>query len=418
MQPQGVVRANLLCLADPKQTFASLRHRNYRLWFFGQAASLVGTWMQSTAQGFLVYELTHSPAFLGYVAFANGVPTWLLMLLGGVLSDRMSRRTLLLITQTIMMVLAMILTALTWGQWVQPWHILVLAFGLGIANAFDIPTRQSFAVELVASEDLGNAIGLNATMINLATTTGPAIAGITYALLGPAWCFALNAVSFLAVIGALLLIQVAPAPTAARSNTALDDLRTGIHFVSAQPMIRLLFFTVIAVTVLGWSFGTLLPAWAVNILNGDATTQGFLQSARGLGALIGAVLIASMAHLAIKGKLLTLGTICFPLFLLVFAVVRWLPLSLFAIAGAGLAAIIIVNTVNILVQTRAPEELRGRAMSFHSLSASGMLPLGSLLAGATAQLVGEPVTIAAGATILLALAILLFIGAPELRKLQ
>src|SRR5262245_9039549 len=178
--------------AKLSQTFSAFRYRNYRLWFAGQLVSLVGTWMQTTAQGFLVFELTHSPAYLGYVGFAAGVPSWLFMLYGGVIADRVSRRNLLLMTQTGMVILAFILAALTFSGWVQPWHIIVLALGLGVANAFDAPARQAFVVEMVDREDLTNAIALNSSMFNLATVVGPAVSGLVYAWLGPAWCFTIN----------------------------------------------------------------------------------------------------------------------------------------------------------------------------------------------------------------------------------
>jgi MFS family permease len=191
-------------------TFAALQYPNYRLWFIGQMISLVGTWMQGTAQGYLVYELTRSPAYLGYVGFAAGVPSWLFMLYGGVIADRMSRRTLLVITQTCMMLLAFLLAGLTFTGRVQPWHIIVLAFLLGTANAFDAPARQAFVLEMVDRQHLTNAIALNSTMFNLGTAIGPAMAGITYSLFGPAWCFTINAFSFLAVIAALLLMKLKP----------------------------------------------------------------------------------------------------------------------------------------------------------------------------------------------------------------
>jgi MFS family permease len=188
------------------RTFAALKHSNYRLWFQGQLVSLFGTWMQTTAQGFLVFELTHSPEYLGYVGFAAGIPTWLFTLYGGVIADRVPRRTLLTVTQTSMMVLAFILAGLVFSHLVQPWHILALAFLLGVANSFDAPARQAFVGEMVAREDLTNAIALNATMFHMATAVGPAVAGFTYALFGPGWCFTLNGLSFIAVIAALRIV--------------------------------------------------------------------------------------------------------------------------------------------------------------------------------------------------------------------
>ena len=200
-----------------QRTFAALQYPNYRLWFMGQLVSLVGTWMQITAQSFLVFELTHSTAYLGYVGFANGLPSWLFMLYGGVIADRMSRRKLLMITQSTMMVLAFLLAGLAFAGLVQPWQIVVLALALGTANAFDAPARQAFVLELVDRPDLTNAIALNSSMFNLATVVGPTVAGLTYAAFGAAWCFALNGVSFIAVIIALVLMRL-PASSAGSAH--------------------------------------------------------------------------------------------------------------------------------------------------------------------------------------------------------
>ena len=299
--------------------------------------------MQFTAQGFLVFQLTHSPAFLGYVGFASGAPIWLFTLFGGVVSDRMPRRNLLLITQTTMMILAFILAALTFLGHIQPWHIVLLAFGLGVANAFDTPARQAFVVELVEREDLGNAIALNSTMFNLATAIGPAIAGVVYALLGPGWCFTINGVSFIAVISALLMMRLKPQPPRERTGTALDDLKDGLRYVVSHPTIRMLIAVATVTTIFGMSFATLLPAWSVKILGGDSTTNGFLQSARGVGSLIGALMIASLARVKIKGKLLTLGSLIFPVLLLVWSAMRWLPLSLLVLVGVGWGTMLVLN---------------------------------------------------------------------------
>ena len=305
-----------------QQTFAAFKYRNYRLWFGGQLFSLFGTWMQTTAQGFLVYQLTNSPAYLGYVAFASGLPTWLFTLYGGVIADRMSRRTLMVVTQSAMLVLAFILAALTFTGLVQPWHIVVLAFLLGIANAFDAPARQAFVLEMVEREDLTNAIALNATMFNAATAVGPAVAGVTYAAFGPAWCFTLNGVSFIAIIVALLMMRIRPQAARARRVSAASDLMEGLRYVVAQPVIRALIGLVGVLSLFGVALFTLMPAWAVEVLSGDAATLGWLQSARGAGALIGALLLASLGRFKFKGKLLTAGTILFPLTLLIFALIR------------------------------------------------------------------------------------------------
>jgi MFS family permease len=404
--------------ATLRRTFASLSQRNYRLWFIGQSASLVGTWMQVTAQGFLIFQLTHSPAYLGYVGFASGVPIWLFSLFGGVVSDRVSRRNMLLITQTAMMILAFILAALTFLGLVQPWQVVVLAFALGVANAFDAPARQAFVVELVAREDLGNAIALNSTMVNLGTAIGPALAGVTYALFGPGWCFTINGISFLAVIIALLMMRLQPQPRRARKSSTVVDLKEGLRYVVSHPIIRVLIATAAVSTIFGLSFATLFPAWSVTVLGGDSTTNGFLQSARGLGSLIGALTIASLGRFKFKGRVLTLGTFIFPLSLLIWAAVRWLPLSLLLMVAVGIGSMFVINMTNILLQSHVTDDLRGRVMSVFTLSFFGMMPVGALLAGALAEATTEPIAIALGALVVLAFAAFLWLRVPQIRRLE
>jgi MFS family permease len=401
-----------------KEAFASLGHRNYRLWFAGQAASLVGTWMQFTAQGFLVFQLTHSPAFLGYVGFASGAPIWLFTLFGGVISDRMPLRNLLLITQTTMMILAFILAALAFFGHIQPWHIVLLALGLGVANAFDAPARQTFVVELVEREDLGNAIALNSTMFNLGSAIGPAIAGVVYAVLGPGWCFTINGISFIAVISGLLMMRLKLQPPRVRTGTALDDLKDGLRYVVSHPTIRMLIAVTMVTTIFGMSFAVLLPAWSVKILKGDSTTNGFLLSARGIGSVIGALMIVSLARIKIKGKLMTLGSLVFPTLLLVWSALRWLPLSLLVLVGVGWGMMFVLNIANILGQLHVPDHLRGRVMSIYTLCFFGMFPLGALLSGTMAEVIGEPTTVALGALVMLAFAGLLWLRVPQLRALE
>jgi MFS family permease len=374
--------------------------------------------MQVTAQGFLIFQLTHSPAYLGYVGFASGVPIWLFSLFGGVVSDRVSRRNMLLITQTAMMILAFALAALTFLGLVQPWQIVVLAFALGVANAFDAPARQAFVVELVAREDLGNAIALNSTMVNLGTAIGPALAGVTYALFGPGWCFTINGISFLAVIIALLMMRLQPQPRRARKTSTVVDLKEGLRYVVSHPIIRVLIATAAVSTIFGLSFATLLPAWSVTILGGDSTTNGFLQSARGVGSLIAALTIASLGRFKFKGKLLTLGTFLFPLSLLIWAVVRRLPLSLLLMVAIGIGSMFVINMTNILVQSHVTDELRGRVMSVFTLSFFGMMPVGALLAGALAEVTTEPITVALGALVVLAFAAFLWLRVPQMRRLE
>jgi len=401
-----------------KHTFASLRHRNYRLWFWGQMVSLFGTWMQVTAQGFLIYELTRSPAHLGYVGFAAGLPSWFLMPLGGVIADRVRRRTLLIITQTSMMALAFILAALTFLNIVEPWQIVLLAFLHGIVNAFDAPARHAFVPDMVGREDLTNAIALNSTIFNSATAIGPAVAGITYALVGPAWCFMINGVSFLAVIAALWRMRLQPVQKEPTQSSAFEDLKEGVRYVLDHPMIRTLISLIVVTSLFGVSFAVLLPAWAVKVFGGDATTNGWLQSARGVGALIGALIIASLGHFNFRGRFLTFGSFAFPLLVLAFSLVRWLPLSLVVLLGAGIANIFIFNLANALVQTLVRDDLRGRVMGIYSLTFFGFLPVGALWIGTMAERFGEPAAILVNAGIMLLLCTAIALYVPQVRRLK
>jgi MFS family permease len=400
------------------RTFAALQHRNYRLWFSGQLVSLFGTWMQSTAQGYLVYELTRSPAYLGYVGFASGLPSWLFMLYGGVIADRVPRRRMLLLTQSTMMVLAFILAALTFSGRVQAWHIIILAFCLGTANAFDAPARQAFVTELVEREDLTNAIALNSTMFNAATVLGPALAGLTYAAFGPQWCFTINALSFIAVIIALSFMRLKPFQAPTRLNSIFVDLREGLHYVAHQPVVRFIILNLGMVSLVGLGFVTLMPAWSVKVLGGDAATNGYLHSARGFGALCGALMIASLGRINFKGRLLTMGSFAMPAFLLVFSVARWLPFSMLALMATGWGFMVMANMSNTLVQTKIPDELRGRVMGVYTLTFFGFMPIGSLINGAIATRIGPPLTVQFNSLIMLTFAALLWLRFPTLRKLN
>jgi MFS family permease len=271
---------------------------------------------------------------------------------------------------------------------------------------------------MVEREDMTNAIALNSTMFNSATAVGPAVAGLTYAALGPAWCFTINGISFLAVIVALLMMQIKPQSLRARATSALADLKEGVHYVASHPTIRMLIIVAAMVSLFGMSYATLLPAWAVDILHGDSTTNGFLQSARGVGSLLGALMIASLGRFRFKGKLLTLGSLVFPISLLAFAAVSWLPLSLLVLVGVGWGFMVMLNMANALVQTLVPDELRGRVMGVYTLGFFGVMPIGALLAGAVAQITNEPITVVLGALITLAFAAWLWVQMPQLRALE
>ena len=400
------------------QTFSALRHRNFRLWFSGQIVSLVGTWMQSTAQGYLAYELTHSAIFLGVVGFAGGLPSWLFTLYGGVIADQISRRKMIIITQSSMMLLAFILAALTFTNTVQPWHIVVLAFLLGTANAFDAPARQSFVVDMVAREDLTNAIALNSSVFNLGTVIGPSVAGLVYAWLGPGWCFTINGISFIAVIAALALMRMPVLVPALRKGSPIRNLQEGINTALADKDIRVLLITLATVSIFGFSLLTLMPAWATNILGGDVTTNGLLLSARGVGSLSGALMIAYLGSRIARGKIWTIGAFTMPVALIFFSIFRTLPVSLAMLAVIGWGLMSVVNITNALIQTHVPDELRGRIMSVYVLVFMGGIPIGSLLAGALASAIGEATTVLVNAIVILFVAGLVFLLRPAMRRLQ
>jgi MFS family permease len=399
-----------------QDTFSALRHPNYRLWFIGQLVSLVGTWMQNTAQGYLVYELTKSPAYLGYVGFVSGLPSWIFTLYGGVIADRISRRTLLIITQSSMMALAFILAGLVFTEAVQPWHIVLLAGLLGIANAFDAPARQAFVVELVDRQDMVNAIALNSTMFNAATVVGPSVAGITYALFGPAWCFTINGVSYIAVIVALALMHIQVPPLRRRTQSMLAELKEGLAYALHDRLTLVVTLSMGMVSLFGLSVVTLLPAWSVDVLKGDVTTNGLLLSARGAGALLGALMVASLGRMKMQGKLWTAGSFIMPVALLLFAGTRWLPLAMLILVMAGWGFMIQANTSNALVQSQVPDHLRGRVMGIYTLVFFGGMPLGALLAGGLADYLGEPLTLTLGAIALLVSSAVVWLVLPGLRR--
>jgi MFS family permease len=399
-----------------QETFAALKHYNYRLWFAGQIVSLVGTWMQSTAQGYLIYQITGSLTYLGLVGFVGGAPSLLFTLFGGVIADRLPRRKLLVITQTAMMILALILAALAFTNTVLPWHIIVLAFLLGVANAFDAPARTSFILELVSRENMTNAIALNSTMFNIATVVGPSVAGLTYAAIGPAWCFTLNGLSFIAVIVALLLMRIKLDVQPTRRATALAELGEGIRYVLKNRMILSLIGSVGIVSIFGIGMMNLLPAWAKDVLHGDVRTTGWLVSARGFGSLISALMLAYWGSRKVRGRLWTVGTFIMPVMLFAFAWIRWLPLSLVTLLGVGWGFMMVTNNSQAIVQSLVSDRLRGRVMGVYTLVFFGSMPIGSLLAGVVAERVGEPLTVMLGAALLLILAIAAWMFLPDIRR--
>lgn len=403
-------------IPDLNETFAALKHYNYRLWFIGQMVSLMGTWMQSTAQGYLIYQLTKSTTYLGLIGFMGGVPILLFSLYGGWVADRISRRTLLVVTQTSMMTLAFILAALDFAKIVQPWHILVLALLLGVANAFDAPARISFVLELVDREDMNNAIALNSTMYNTATVVGPSVAGLTYAAFGAAWCFTINGISFIAVIAALLLMHIKTQTQPVRRSPAMQEIAEGVHYVISNPLVLSLTISVGVVNLFGFGFLNLLPAWATDVLHGDVTTNGLLVSARGFGALVSALMLASLGRQKLRGKLWMIGALITPVALFIFAWIGWIPLSLGILAVMGWSMMLVTNNNNSLVQAEVPDNLRGRVTGVYAMVMNSAYSLGMLLTGAIAQRCGAPATALFCAVIMFLFALISWVFFPYIRQ--
>jgi MFS family permease len=400
------------------RAFVSLKYPNYRLWFAGQLVSLVGTWMQNTAQAYLGFELTKSPAFLGYVAFAYGVPTWVFMLFAGALVDRVSRRKVLIVTQIVMMILALIMAGLTYLKWLEPWHILVLSGLLGVANSFDAPARQAIASELVDRKDLTNALALNGALFNLGSTLGPAIAGITYAVYGPVWCFFFNGLSFIAVLIALFKMKLTNTSQPVIHAPLVMQLREGLKYVAGHRVIGVLIFLAAAVSLFGISTVTIFPAWAVHELAGDARVAGYLQAGRGVGAVIGAFGVAYFAATMIRGRIIMLGSIILPMTLIGFALIKWLPMSLLFVAIMGFSHIMIMNISNSLIHSEVEDRLRGRVSSIFSLTFFGLMPLGGLMMGVMAERLSETTAVLTASFAFVACTVAIFLTQKHLRHLK
>jgi MFS family permease len=400
------------------RTFSALRHRNFRLYWFGQMISLVGTWMQSVAQGWLVYQLTHSPLALGVVGFAGSLPVLLFSLFGGVIADRVNRRSLLIVTQTLSMIQAFLLAALTFTGLVQVWQVILLAFTLGVINAFDNPARQSFVVEMVGREDLMNAIALNSTVFNLARVLGPATAGALLALVGTAGCFFLNGVSFLAVIVGLLAMNLRSTQRPAHLGSMWSNLADGLRYIRSDPAVLTLIALTAVIGIFGMSYTTLMPIFADQVLHVGEQGYGFLLSMMGLGALGGALGVASLGSFRHKGWLLTTGDLVFPAMLLSFSLSRSFLVSAFLLVGVGAALVSRAAITNTLLQTMAPDELRGRVMSVYTLMFLGMTPLGAFQAGVVADRFGAPFAVGCAAVVCGLSALLVVWRLPRVRRLE
>lgn len=398
-------------------TFAALRHRNYRLWFFGQTLSVMGTWAQSVAQGWTVYQLTGSELALGTIQFFGSLPTLFLMLPAGVLADRFPKRKVVMITQTAMMLQAFILAALAATHVLQVWHVAVLAACLGVANSFDAPARQAMAAEMVEDRrDLMNAVALNSTIFNTARVVGPAIGGIVLAELGAAWCFGLNGLSFVAVLLALSAMLFPPFESKAASDPLATQVKVGVSYIWHNRDIRTMVLLVGFCQLFGFFFSVLMPAYAADALQVGERGLGSLNAAVGIGALAGSLAVASSAHSRGQGLLLTMGSFLFPVAILLFSISRSLVFSMLCLGLGGIGFVTQNATINTLIQSTVPDELRGRVMAVYALMFFGTTPFASLMAGGLGQAFGVRLAIALGAGVTLCNTLFVFLKTPGLRQ--
>ncbi len=382
-----------------RDTFAALKHRNFRLFFVGQLVSLIGSWMQNTAQGWLVYQLTGSKVLLGTVAAVGSLPMLLLSVWGGSVADRHPKRTVVFFTQTAMMLQAFVFAALVWTGHIGPGTILVLAAVGGAAMAFDMPARQAFMVEMTSREDLMNAVSLNSSIVNGARVIGPALAGLLMAEVGIALCFLLNGLSFLAVIAGLLMMRLPAFVSPADPASAGRHMLEGFTYVARHRRVRILLLLFAVVGIFGWSYSVLLPAYATDILHVGEGGYSALLSANGLGALLGALTVATYGN-RVRPRLLVLGGLwVFSAMLLALAVVRWYPLVLACLLVGGWGMLLYFSTTNTLIQTSVSDDMRGRVMGIWALVFGGMMPVGGLESGFVSHAVGVPWAVAVGALI-------------------
>jgi MFS family permease len=395
-------------------TLRALRHRNFQLFFGGQLISLTGTWMQSVAQAWLVYSMTKSALLLGSVGFASQIPVFLVAPFGGITADRTNRQRLVIATQICSMILAGILALLTLSGRIQVWHIFLLAGLLGVVNAFDIPGRQAFLVDMVGKEDLMNAIALNSSMFNGARVIGPAVAGILVARIGEGWCFAANSLSYIAVIVGLLLMHV-QSPPRSSLHSPIEDIIEGFQWVNQTKIIRALLLLIGLVSLVGMPYTVLMPVFADKILHGGARGLGILMGATGVGALLGALTLAAKTGIKGLGRwiVITCATLGISLFLFSFSTSFWLSAAL--LLPCGYSMMLQMACSNTLIQTIVPDHLRGRVMSLYSMMFMGMAPFGAFFGGALANRIGAPMTVAAGGIACVLGAIWFGRALPELR---
>jgi MFS family permease len=397
-------------------TLISLRNRNYRLFFFGQTASLVGTWMQIVAMSWLVYHLTNSALLLGLVGFFSQIPVFFISPFSGVFIDRWSKHRILVITQTLSMLQALSLAVLTLTGTINIWYIVALSLSLGFINAFDMPARQAFVVEMVEKRsDMANAIALNSAMVNASRLVGPAVAGILVAVVGEGYCFLINAISFMAVLAALLAMKIKKFHPVKSGNNVLSEIKEGFRYAFGFTPIRSLLLLLGLISIAGMPYTVLMPIFAKDILKGSSYTLGFLMASSGVGALIGGIYLAARKTVLGLGKILVAATAIFGSGLIFFGISKNLWLSLAMMLFAGFGMIINIAAINTILQTITEDDKRGRVMSFYTMAFIGMTPFGNLLAGILAEAIGAPKTILISGAVCVLGAIVFLTKLPSIR---
>jgi MFS family permease len=385
--------------APLKSIIRALAHRNFRLFFGGQSVSLIGTWMQRVALSWLVYRLTHSAFLLGLVGFSSQIPVFLLAPFAGVLADRWNRRRILILTQTLAMVQAFVLSFLVLTGMVQIWQIIALSLFLGMINSFDMPTRQSFVVEMIGGKkDLGNAIALNSSMVNGARLLGPMMAGILIAAVGEGTCFLINAFSYLAVIVSLLSMRIERKEVKRKASNVWHGLREGFRYASGFEPIWAILRMLALISLMGMPYVVLMPIFAKDILQGGPDAFGFLMGSTGVGALGGALFLASRKSVLGLGRMIPIAASIFGCGLIAFSFSNVLWISMLLMLAAGFGQMVQMASSNTLLQTIVEDDKRGRVMSFYAMSLMGLTPIGSLFAGFLASKIGAPWTVCVGGT--------------------
>ena len=400
-----------------KLTRGALSHRNYRLFFAGQGLSLVGTWMQRIAVSWLVYRLTGSAFLLGFVGFAGQIPTFIFASFAGVFIDRSSRYRILLVTQILATVQSALLAFLTLTGHVAVWHIFLLSLSLGVINAFDMPARQSFVVDMVeGKEDLPNAIALNSMMVNGARLAGPALAGLAVAAFGEGICFLLNALSFVTIIVALLAMKIKHVERKPSTAHPWHDLKEGYRYAFGFAPIRYLLLLLGLMSIMGMPFQVLMPIFAKDVLHGGPHTLGFLMGTLGIGALVASGYLASRKSVLGLGRVTVVTCLLFGLGLIAFSLSHQIIFSYIAIFFAGSGMMGTLTSCNTIIQTVVDDEKRGRVMGFHTMAIMGMAPFGSLMAGSLASHIGAPNTVILGGLSCVAASLLFARKLPAFRK--